>query len=201
MRALVLLLCLMGAFAVHAEGHGGGGEEKKAEGGHGGAEGAAGDASGTLPAEAPQLKQDRVFSDSEVQMLLSLDQQRIDLERRGQALELREKLVDLMEQRLNARVAELQVLKGELQTLLVSVSGKDDKELGQLASIYGAMKPQAAAVVLNRLDNAIVMDVLLRMPSKKSGKLMEVLDPAKARYLSEMMAARTPPPSVSNTTP
>jgi flagellar motility protein MotE (MotC chaperone) len=115
-------------------------------------------------------------------------------------LELREKLVDLMEQRLNGRVAELEALKGELEKLMTSVSGKDDKELVQLAGIYGAMKPAAAATVLNRLDNAIVLDVLMRMPAKKSGKLMEAIDPAKARYLSEMMAAKTPPPSVSSTT-
>ncbi len=194
--ALVSLLAPLGWAEPH------GGEEAKAETEHGGGEhGAAGDASSTLPTEAPQLKQGRVFSDTEVQMLLDLDQQRIEMERRAQALELREKLVDLMEQRLNARVGELQQLKAELEKLLTSVSGKDDKELSQLANIYGAMKPTAAAVVLNRLDNAIVVDVLSRMPAKKSGKLMEALDPAKARYLSEMMAARTPPPVVSATAP
>lgn len=164
-------------------------------------EGGAVDTSSSLPTEAPQLKQGRVFSDTEVQVLLELDQQRIEMERRAQALELREKLVDLMEQRLNARVAELQALKGELDKMLTSASGRDDKELVQLAGIYGNMKPAAAAAVLNRLDNAIVLDILVRMPIKKSGKLMEALDPAKARYLSEMMAARTPPPSVSATTP
>jgi flagellar motility protein MotE (MotC chaperone) len=196
MRFWVVLALWVVSAPVWAAEHGGG--EKPAEGGHGGA---AGDASSTLPAEAPQLKQGRVFTETEVQVLLDLDQQRIAMERRSQALELREKLVDLMEQRLNARVAELEALKGDLNKLMVSVSGKDDKELQQLASIYGNMKPAAAAQVLNRLDNAIVMDILVRMPSKKSGKLMEALEPAKARYLSEMMAARTPPPSVSSTNP
>ena len=196
MRAWLVVLMLVLAGGVHAAGHGGG--EAKAEGEHAGA---AADASSTLPSEVPQLKQGRVFTDTEVDVLLDLDQQRIEMERRAQALELREKLVDLMEQRLNARVGELQQLKGELEKLMTSVSGKDDKELQQLAGIYGNMKPQAAALVLNRLDNAIVLDVLVRMPSKKSGKLMEAIDPAKARFLSEMMAARTPPPSVSATTP
>lgn len=200
MRRLLLILGMTGfAAAAWAAGGGGGGHggggETKSEGG------AAGETSSTLPTEAPQLKQGRVFSDTEVQVLLDLDQQRIEMERRAQALELREKLVDLMEQRLNGRVAELETLKGELEKLMTSMSGKDDKELQQLASIYGNMKPAAAATVLNRLDNAIVLDILVRMPAKKSGKLMEALEPAKARYLSEMMAARTPPPSVSDTQP
>ena len=165
----------------------------------GGAEGE--DVSSTLPVEDPQLRQGRVFSDTEVQVLLDLDQQRVEMERRMQALELREKLVDLMEQRLNGRVAELKALQAELEKLLGNVSGKDDKELDQLAMIYGNMKPLVAAGVLNRLDNLIVLDVITRMPAKKSGKLMEALDPAKARVISEMMAARTPPPSVSATAP
>lgn len=169
-------------------GHGGGGKEGE-------------EVSSTLPVEAPQLKQGRAFTDTEVQVLLDLEQRRIEMDRREQALELREKLVDLMEQRLNARVAELEGLRGEMEKLMTSMSGKDDKELQQLAGIYGNMKPAAAANVLNRLDNAIVLDVLVRMPAKKSGKLMEVLEPAKARYLSEMMASRTPPPSVSATAP
>jgi flagellar motility protein MotE (MotC chaperone) len=197
MRRIAMIVAAMG-FAATAWAAGGGG----GHGGGGGEKGeGAGDVSSTLPAEAPQLKQGRVFSDTEVQVLLDLDQQRIEMERRAQALELREKLVDLMEQRLNSRVAELETLKGELEKLMTSMSGKDDKELQQLAGIYGNMKPAAAAVVLNRLDNPIVLDVLVRMPAKKSGKLMEALDPAKARYLSELMAARTPPPSVSATQP
>lgn len=172
-------------------------EKKPAEGGEGGGA----DVSSTLPAEVPQIKQGRVFTDTEVQLLLELDQQRIELQRRGEALELREKLVDLMEQRLNGRVVELQQLRVDLEKLLVSVSGKDSKELDQLAAIYSAMKPSAAAIVLNRLDNPIVLDIFTRMAPKKSGKLMEAIDPAKARYISQMMAARTPPPVVSETTP
>lgn len=192
---LAVLMAAMPVLVWAAGGGGhGGGEEKKGE------EGTAAATSATT-AETPQMKQERVFTDTEVQLLTELDQQRVELERRAQALELREKLVDLMEQRLNGRVAELEQLKGQLEGQLGSMSGKDDKELNQLAAIYGAMKPASAATVLNRLDNLIVMDVLNRMPPKKSGKLMEVLDPAKARFLSEMMAARTPPPAISDTTP
>lgn len=187
---MLVALAVPGWAAGGGGGHGGGGE------GEGG-----GEVSSTLPVEDPQLRQGRVYSETEVDVLLDLDQQRIEMERRAQALELREKLVDLMEQRLNARVAELKTLQGELEKLLGNVSGKDDKELDQLAMIYGNMKPLVAAGVLNRLDNLIVLDVITRMPAKKSGKIMEAIDPAKARVLSEMMAARTPPPTVSATAP
>lgn len=171
-------------------------------GGHGSGEGGGEtEVSSTLPVEDPQLRRGRVYGETEVSVLLDLDKQRIEMNRREQALELREKLVDLMEQRLNSRVAELKNLQADLERLMGNVSGKDDKELDQLATIYGNMKPAVAAGVLNRLDNLIVLDVITRMPPKKSGKLMEAIDPAKARVISEMMAARTPPPSVSATAP
>lgn len=171
-------------------------------GGHGSGEGGGEtEVSSTLPVEDPQLRRGRVYGETEVSVLLDLDKQRIEMNRREQALELREKLVDLMEQRLNSRVAELKTLQADLERLMGNVSGKDDKDLDQLATIYGNMKPAVAAGVLNRLDNLIVLDVITRMPPKKSGKLMEAIDPAKARVISEMMAARTPPPSVSATAP
>lgn len=149
-------------------------------------------ASNVTPTEI--VPTERVFSATEVQMLTELDTRRVALDRLEQALALREKLVDLLEQRLNARVGELQALQGELEGLLKGLSGKDDGELAQLSGMYGAMKPTVAAGVLNRLDNAIVLDVLTRMPAKKSAKIMESLDPAKARVLSEMLAEKTPVP-------
>jgi len=144
-------------------------------------------------------RNERSFSPAEAEILQELDNRRVELDRREQALELREKLADLLEQRLAARTRDLQELKAKLEGLLQGLSGKDDKDLSQLAQMYGMMKPAAAATVLNRLDNAIVHDVLVRMPAKKSGKILEALDPVKARVVSEMLAARSLLPSVSVT--
>ncbi|HEX2859346.1 MAG TPA: hypothetical protein VHP58_04015 [Alphaproteobacteria bacterium] len=160
--------------------------EAKAEGGHGGGVGTAPAASVTPTVLLPN--NERVFSPAEVSVLTDLDAKKVELERRTQALELREKLADLMERRLAEKTKELQTLKSQIELLMTGLSGKDDKDLNQLSQMYGAMKPAAAAVVLNRLDNRIVHDVLVRMPVKKSGKILEALDPVKARIVSEMMA-------------
>jgi flagellar motility protein MotE (MotC chaperone) len=183
---LIFALLLILSMPVWASGGG----DSAAEGGHGGE---AKKEEAPLPPREPA---ERVFTPTETKILLELEQQRTGLERREQALELREKLVDLMEQRLNGRVSELNTLKADLEKLLANVSGKDDKEIQQLASMYGAMKPTVAANVLNRLDNLSVLDIFKQMPAKRSAKIMESLDPAKARYISELMADRTPPPVV-----
>ncbi|MCP5405125.1 MAG: hypothetical protein H6922_02750 [Pseudomonadaceae bacterium] len=154
---------------------------------HGGGESAAAPAAPAAVAE-PDV---RVFSEAELAVLEDLEARKVELDRREQALELREKLVDLMEKRMAEQVADLNKLKVQLENLSRGLSGKDEEELKLLAQIYGNMKPAAAAQVMNRLDNTIVFDVVKRMPTKKSGKLMEAMDPAKARVISEMMAEKT----------
>ncbi len=176
----VMLLFSVGAMAK---------EEAPAAEGHGG-ETAAGAATSPSVTEAPAINQTRAYSPAELEILQDLEARRTELDRREQALELREKLVDLMEKRLQERVTEMTTLKAQLEELNKGLSGKDDAELNQLSQIYGSMKPAVAAGVMNRLDNSIVFDVLKRMPTKKSGKIMEALDPVKARVISEMMAEK-----------
>jgi flagellar motility protein MotE (MotC chaperone) len=165
--------------------------------------GAAGAVTTTAPPTPTVLlpNNERVFSSAEVAILTDLDAKKVELERRTQALELRERLADLMERRLAEKTKELDALKAQIEQLMSGLSGKDNKDLMQLAQMYGAMKPSAAAAVLDKLDNRIVHDVLLRMPVKKSGKIMEALDPIKARIVSEMMAQQRLAGDVPPTTP
>ncbi len=173
-----------------------------AEGKSEGEAGAAGDVTSTAPV-SPTIslpRNEKAFSPAEAEILQELEERRIDLDRREQALELREKLADMLEARLAERTGQLEELKGQIEKMISNLSGKDDKELLQLSQMYAAMKPDVAAGVLNRLDNAIVHDVLMRMPVKKSGKTMEALDPAKARVVSEMIAERSLLPTLAKTT-
>ena len=130
----------------------------------------------------------RDYSPAEIQLLQELDAERIKLERRAQALELREKLVDLAEERLTQKIFDLRKLQSDLESLLGNLSKMEDEELNQLARIYEGMKPQAAADVLNKLDNAIVYDLFKKMNTKKTAKIMELLSITKARFISEMLA-------------
>lgn len=139
---------------------------------------------------------EREYSESEIRILQELEVKRVELERRAQALELREQLVDLMEAQLSQKVDQLTQLRNDMRDLMGNISGKEDNELDQLARVYEAMKPQAAASVLNKLDNFIVYDLFRKMNTKKSAKIMEALNPAKARFISEMLAERIELPGV-----
>lgn len=138
--------------------------------------------------QSNNLTEERTYSAAETQLLQELDQKRVQLERQAQALALREQLLDLAEGRLANRLQDMRDLKDELSKMLGDLSEMKKEELQQLAQIYGNMKPEEAAGILNRLDNSIVYDVLKRMQAKKSAKIMARMDGAKARFISELMA-------------
>lgn len=137
----------------------------------------------------------RLFTDTEVKLLQKLDVRRLELERREQALRVREKLVDLAEKEISGRVEEMQALQKELTILMGNLSDKEEEELVQLAKIYEEMRASNAAVVLNKLDDTIVFDLFKRMKRKSTAKVMEVMDPVKARKISQMLAEKAQLPN------
>ena len=133
----------------------------------------------------------RLFSEMEIKLLQELDIRRIELERREQALRVREKLADLAEVELKDRVEKMNELQGQLTVLLKNLSNKEEGELMQLAKIYEEMRPQNAAIVLNKLDDNIVFDLFKRMNKKDTAKIMEKMEPIKARRISKMLAEKS----------
>ena len=133
----------------------------------------------------------RLFSEAEIKLLQELDIRRIELERREQALRVREKLADLAEAELKDRVEKMNELQKQLTVLLKNLSNKEEAELVQLAKIYEEMRPNNAAIVLNKLDDNIVFDLFKRMNRKDTAKIMEKMDPEKARRISKMLAEKS----------
>ena len=85
----------------------------------------------------------------------------------------------------------LNELQKQLTVLLKNLSNKEEAELVQLAKIYEEMRPNNAAIVLNKLDDNIVFDLFKRMNRKDTAKIMEKMDPIKARRISKMLAEKS----------
>ena len=136
-------------------------------------------------------REERHYSSAEIKILQELEKKHVELERREKAIELRERLVDLAEQRLAEKADKLDMLKTEIEGLLTNLSDKEEEELTALTKIYEAMKPAAAASVMNRMDNKIVFDVFKRMGRKSTAKIMEKMATGKARVISEMLAEKS----------
>lgn len=137
----------------------------------------------------------RYVSPEHLVLLQELDKKRISLEREQQALAVREKLVDISEKRLQNKIDHLEKVQSNIKQLLENLSDKEESELKALTEIYEKMKPAAAAVVINQMDNRIVFDLFKRMKKNNTAKIMEKMNPKKARIISEMLAEKSQLPA------
>ena len=135
-------------------------------------------------ARAPSL------TEEEIAVLQKLTARREELDRREHEIELRENLLAAAEKRLDGKLAELKNLQGTVSGLLKKHDAEEETKLAQLVKMYEIMKPKEAAVIFEKLDMTVLLDVVERMREQKSGPIIAKMDPAKAEQLTMALAER-----------
>ncbi|WP_168355864.1 MotE family protein [Sphingomonas gei] len=141
----------------------------------------------------------------------SIDQ---DIAERDTAAARRKRGLDLREQATKAAQARLQAdlearqkqgqgtaAPGVPGAAAGGVAEAPEAQFDELARIYQAMKPKAAALVFEQLDMEVQMKVAQRMRERSTGMIMAAMTPKGAAALSMALARRsariaavTPPP-------
>jgi len=116
--------------------------------------------------------------------------------RRKRGLDLREQAAKAASARLAAD-AEARKKQDEAQQQMAGGPGgapgaanPADSQFDELARIYQAMKPKAAAVVFEQLDMEVQMKVAQRMRERSTAMIMAAMTPKGAAALSMAMARR-----------
>ncbi len=130
------------------------------------------------------------WSDLEVQLLTELDTRRVELERRKEALDTREGEVRGMEEALLERLAELRTLTRKLESARKERDQLYESRLEQLANVYGSMAPTEAAPLIAKLDQDIALGLLQRMPGKRMGQILSVMERERAVSLTKSLTER-----------
>lgn len=114
------------------------------------------------------------------------------LAERKQQLDLREHELTRMEEELQKQKAEIEVRIQKLEKVRAEISGVlrekvevDEQRVATLVDFYSNMKPKQAAEIFNKLNEDLAVEVLGRMKKKSAAEIMNLLEPAKARVLSE----------------
>ena len=94
------------------------------------------------------------------------------------------------EAKANERIAELQALRGEINTLLGTMSEREQAEVDRLVAVYQAMRPRDAAPVFETLDDEVRLPVAAAMRPRSLAAVMAQMEPAAARELTEKLARR-----------
>lgn len=97
--------------------------------------------------------------------------------------------VRLEQEQLAARAAELQTTIADWKTQQQARDTEAAKRIASLAKIYSTMKPEAAARVLVRLDDATFEQVVAKLDKRQAGKILALIDPDRLARLTQQGAS------------
>jgi flagellar motility protein MotE (MotC chaperone) len=136
------------------------------------------------------------LSPSDLELLQRLAERRQQLDARARDLDTREQALALAERRLDGKLQELKALKDQFEALVVERDESHETQLRSLVKIYENMKPKDAAPIFDQLDMPILLDVIERMKEAKVAPILALMNPDRARQVTQDLAVRRemPPP-------
>jgi flagellar motility protein MotE (MotC chaperone) len=128
------------------------------------------------------------FSQVEIDLLQSLAKRRQEQDEWAKQIQLKENMLIATEQRINDKIANLQALKTQVETLLDKYNEQEDTKIRSLVKIYENMNPKDAARIFEELDMPIMLTVVDRMKEKKVAPILAAMSPTRAKDLTVQLA-------------
>ncbi len=130
------------------------------------------------------------WSSEEKELLGQLDARRVELEKRREILDRREAEIRAQSEGLAERLAELRTLTAKLSETRENLDHRYEERMEQLATVYGAMQPKEAAPLIGKLEDSIAIGLLERLPSKRLGQILSMMDSERAISLTKKLSDR-----------
>ncbi|NQZ02831.1 MAG: hypothetical protein HRT45_19380 [Bdellovibrionales bacterium] len=122
-----------------------------------------------------------------------------NLNKRKEELDLREKELAELERELQnqreqveARIEYLESVRRDIAGVLQERVEMDEEKVAQLVDFYSNMKPGQAANIISTINEDLAIQVLSKMKKKNAAQILNMIEPAKARVLSEKFAGYKP---------
>jgi flagellar motility protein MotE (MotC chaperone) len=131
------------------------------------------------------------WTSAEKELLTELDNRRVELERRRQGLDRRESELKAQSAAIAERMAELRSLTTKLEAMRKERDQRYEARLEQLAGVYSSMSPQQAAPLVAKLDTSTALGLLQRMPGKRMGQILSLMDADRAIELTKSLTERS----------
>ena len=135
-----------------------------------------------------------INSAGERAILESLQGRRKELDARSRDLDMRESLLKAAEKRVEAKVAELKDVEARVKSEMGTRDQQEEKRFKGIISMYENMKPKDAARILEEMDGELLLDMIERMKEQKISVILGLIEPAKAKKITQDLASRRPLP-------
>ncbi len=123
-------------------------------------------------------------------LLDALEKRQAELDQRERAIASKEERLAIYEKDVTAKVASLEEIEKRLSVRAKAATQAVDSAAESLAKIYGTMKPDAAAPILDRLDDPTVLTIFRRMKEKQVGEILPLMSRDRAIALTQALAER-----------
>ena len=130
------------------------------------------------------------MSAGEWDLLQQLSARRDALDQRERDIDQREAFLSVAEQRLGEKVAELEAVRAQIESMLRQVDEEGEAQLAGLVGIYESMRPADAATIFNGLELEVLISVMERMRGQKSAAILAGMNPERARLVTTELARR-----------
>ena len=120
----------------------------------------------------------------------AITEQKADVAARPRHLTEAEAVLAAAETRATAQIQRLGEIKRDVEALMQRRSTLQQEDLKRMVSIYETMKPRDAARIFNDLETDIIIDVLDRMPERRSAPIIAELEDTKAREVTRLILQR-----------
>ena len=120
------------------------------------------------------------------QTFFAIEKQKGDLDEEKKKMAEQQDHVTMVEQELEKTRNELTEERKKLEKLVGQSDELDKKRIKQLAKVYGAMRPEEAARILETLDDDLLINILGAMgDDRQKAKILTALSPDKASRVSK----------------
>jgi len=118
-----------------------------------------------------------------------VEEKRIELKAREDALKKEEERLNILKKDVDEKIAKYTKLLNQVDAALKRAEQIQNERLLNMAKLYEAMPPEAAAAQLSAMDTDAAAQIMLRMKSKKAGAVVALLKPQKAVTLTKKMTS------------
>jgi flagellar motility protein MotE (MotC chaperone) len=129
-------------------------------------------------------------SGAERAILERLQERRQELDTRARELDIRESLIKAAEKRMEGQLTELKATEARLT---VATQQKDEAQAARfkgLVTMYENMKPRDAAKIFDRLDTAVLLEVVSKIEPRKMADILALMSPDAAQHLTVELASQ-----------
>ncbi|MCB0420355.1 MAG: hypothetical protein KDD61_05135 [Bdellovibrionales bacterium] len=142
---------------------------------------------GSKAERADEVEKSKLVSE-ELSHFSKLNDRKKELDRREKELAELEEELHKQKLEIDARIEKLEKIRNKISSVLQERVKVDQEKVKRLVEFYSNMKPKQAAEIVTTLNEDLAVEILGQMKKKSAADIMNLLEPAKARTLSEKFA-------------